>query len=157
MGQRLEAAKNYLASVAERTIGLDAAKEYYSDNKPSPDNPHFRRAKALAIMGGISAGAIQGFCPSAYRGLNDEYQGIRIDREHPEPYSYSFLGMAGFMVGTVMDMGLALASITNHNPAEAIILKLTANVISNVGGDLAVAAIQRIKTFRPSAATLVNL
>lgn len=155
MAGRLEVAKDYLVSVAERITGIDAVKAYYFDNKPAPDNPHLRRAKALAIVGGIlGGGAIQVFLPSMYRGLNDEYQGIRIDREHPEPYSYSYLGETGLMGGYVMDMGLMLASVTNHNPAEVIILKLAANVISNVGGDLAVAAVNKIKTFRPSATTL---
>lgn len=135
---RLERTKNYLISLAERSTGIAAAREWYHDN----DN--------RSLTGAIAAGLQQAAIPLMYRSAMDELNGIRVDRKHTKPYEYTVSWLAGFGAGSLLDVssGFATVLLLPDHPVEAIAFKLAANVASNVAGDIAERAVYRIRNFR---------
>lgn len=146
MATKLEATKNYLVNIAERTIGVNAYKRWQEYAKvQTPENP-VRRGS------GILVGAIQFLMPGSTDGVAELWMQNIIRGEKGGNTLIEFTKFAG-------KVGLDYASwnlvaLANHNPLEFVAWKLAVNAATPVIMDLASTAINRMKHFRPSSVTL---
>ena len=155
MGNRIEAAKNYMANLALRTVGLEAAKAYWTEHKPSPDNIPSKSSKKRALFYSAERLYTQVVSPLTHRELANEDKQRETAWKLNQPYKYSPRETVRLSVSTAVDAGLIYAAwhIT-QNPIGAIALKLAINAASNAGIDAAGTVANRIRNRRPSKTTL---
>ncbi|MBI2017710.1 hypothetical protein HYS92_01520 [Candidatus Daviesbacteria bacterium] len=148
MTNRVELAKNYLVSVAERTIGVEGFRREYNSAydfiSPVPGIEISHRNGA--ILTGLFLGTIsQLLIPTCYEARN------RF-RKTNWFGSLVFGGLAVDYVTTIIP-----AFALSNNLTEGIAIKLLANVATHVGLDVLSVTAQRFRNFKPSATTLANL
>lgn len=147
---RLEAAKNYLVSVAQRTVGLEAARKYYAESKPTPDDPNFKFARRVALITGSAGLVVQAIMPLVGRYMINTYHKSSDDKGHwYYDYQETPLRIAGFGAGLVTDLallGVTLSLSVTHSPLEVAEFKLAANAVSHVGADIIEATVNKIRS-----------
>lgn len=142
MASKLEVAKDYLLSVAERTIGVNAYQRWqkYVDQL---DHDPFERIKQKRYA--VPMGGLQFVFPA----VMDSLYGIIGEKGERS----GWITMTKYnVVQPYIDVtSWGLIAMTTDNPLEFVGAKLAINAITHVGFDLGKAAINRLRTFRPSA------
>lgn len=158
----LEGAKNYLVSVAERTVGIhgfnlerDGFRDRIAARSYNLDEFSSRREKQQSIASGVILGSIQFALPTVASGIlyfigHDINKRISLPPEN----TISLIEVGKFYSGFALDMGLLALAASDHNFAEIVVLKLAANAATHVGLDIVGAVASRMKSFKPTSVTL---
>ncbi len=151
MANPIEAAKNYLVSVADRMTGINAYKEQLHSSPKNRLYPSFCRITQI-------------LAPTVYEATkyittedaDPDSSTARFRRNRAVVISSLF---ASIGVDTAGIMGPAMLAIaTSRNPlefvAECVAYRVAASAATHAGLDLTGAAAERIKRFRPRHITL---
>lgn len=140
MAGRLETAKNYLTSLAERTIGVSDYKQMLAKGE----------SRRLALLGF----GLQLTLPATTRVITEQF--------HPrESVAEVFKGLLAVHWDAATILSATLPSLLSHNPFEFTayyaLSKLAANAATHVGLDVINAGVRGVnrllRNFRPSATT----
>ena len=153
MGNRVETVKNHLGSLANRIIGRSAwmeaiqkPNESYSYSYTAGQPTWARAINRTLYQGAPLEATLQTLFPLTYRAFHK-----MIDHPGEKPNAEAVI----FFSSVVTDFALMSPAIFLSNSIhEAVGFKLGANAVSQIGIDLAGAAINKIKNFRPHSSTL---
>lgn len=148
MANVIETTKNYLGSVANRTIGRAAWQEAMQPQYRLDDTkPFFQRIDQTAQA--VTYFAVQFLGPATYESID------RIKRIN-EINKWGFIvePVKRFLPALVADLGLIyITTSLSHNPLEFVAWKLAANAGTHMALDLGSTAVNRIRHSRPTNPT----
>ncbi len=140
MAKRLEAIKDYLGSVADRTMGRQAWVEAMQQpNEPSSyaytkKQPSWARGLNRALYQGAPASAALEFiAPAISRVVFPIVEGNKENQILKNDYLNTGLIIPALITDISTNM---FAIIVGRNPLEGTLLKLTANAATHVGLDI---------------------
>lgn len=168
MAGRFDVAKNYLLSVAERTIGVRAYNENLSGYQAQydlegyhPSEEYRNRERGRQRLSSGILGIMQASIPAFVRSLlyylgPDINPNVYPTRPKDRETILGSLQMVSHTYSSAaVDFGLAYLAIQgSHSPAELIALKLAANAATHVALDVGGAVINGIKNIRPTPSTI---
>lgn len=152
MSVRLEAAKDYLFSVAERTLGINAYKRWQKHSlehfEPTYEGYHNRKRTGITI-----AAPIQFLLPATTESIARSWSKSKFGTGEEE--NMNFFTHWGKYTSISMLDGISWVLLSNTHITEFVLAKLALNAATHVALDLGGEAVKRIKTFRPTGTTLV--
>lgn len=158
MANRIEAIRNYLGSVANRTLGRQAWREAMRQPNESYSYTYTERqptwAKSLnraLYQAAVPYAALEFIAPVTSRVVFPIVEG----REANQVLQNDYLNTGLMLPALITDVSTNMFAIfVGRNSSEVIILKLAANAATHVSLDFIGAAAKRVRNFRPSGTTL---
>ncbi len=152
MGLNIETAKNYAGSVLERTFGINAYKRFVKNAEKAEHSSGVYQNRKM--MGVITAGGMQFILPATTEALAGSWSKSKFGNGEETNMNH-FVQFAKYTSISMLDGVTWMLLGNTDNLAEFALYKLALNAATQVALDLGGEAVKRLKSFRPSAPTLL--